>query len=226
MSLAEVKEKLGYNKQTNKVSNIEADFVNEDVPTNETVDSVKLKKIYDANLFHIGASRRENEDTVELVSEVYKKVRFGEVPRDLDQAGFAGFDITSKDFEDTGFQKLNFDEHSGFRVEKQSEDALTFNVRQNTFNKVTAGTKTLVPENADTLHFKGSDGIQIEASTKNNANTLTIRNRYSSVKNLKDVDAPDPKENDILVRQGDKFRAVPLDTLSEIAPSVIYGGEF
>ena len=46
MSLAEVKEKLGYNKQTNKVSNIEADFVNEDVPTNETVDSVKLKKIY------------------------------------------------------------------------------------------------------------------------------------------------------------------------------------
>ena len=226
MSLAEVKEKLGYNKQTNKVSNIEADFVNEDVPTNETVDSVKLKKIYDANLFHIGASRRENEDTVELVSEVYKKVRFGEVPRDLDQAGFAGFDVTSKDFEDTGFQKLNFDEHSGFRVEKQSEDSLTFNVRQNTFNKVTAGTKTLVPENADTLHFKGSEGIQVEASTKNNANTLTIRNRYSSVKNLKDVDAPDPKENDILVRQGDKFRSMNLSEVAEIAPPVIYGGEF
>ena len=226
MSLAEVKEKLGYNKQTNSVSNIEADFINEDVPTNETVDSVKLKKIYDANLFHIGASRRENEDTVELVSEVYKKVRFGEVPRDLDQAGFAGFDVTSKDFEDTGFQTLNFDEHSGFRVEKQNSDSLTFNVRQNTFNKVVAGTKELVPENADTLHFKGSEGVSVEASVKNNANTLTIRNRFSSIKNLKDVDAPDPKENDILVRQGDKFRAVPLDTLSEIAPSVIYGGEF
>ena len=68
--------------------------------------------------------------------------------------------------------------------------------------------------------------MSVEASTKNNCKHSHFRNRYSSDQKLKDVDAPNPKENDILVRQGDKFRTMPISEVAEIAPPVIYGGEF
>ena len=58
MSLAEVKEKVIINRQT-KSQTLGQILSTKSALTNETVDSVKLKKIYDANLFHIGAESSE-----------------------------------------------------------------------------------------------------------------------------------------------------------------------
>lgn len=235
MSLEKVKAALVYNNSTlDEVTKnlelvetiaeqdfeIEADFINDDVPTNKRIDASELKKISNAS------KASNNQEQLDLIQKIYDDVTGNLVPRDLGRIGFVGFGVSSEDFDETGFHRLNFDEHSGFKVTRNENDNLTFDVKQNNFAQIKVNSKTLTPKLADTLHMKGSEGIGIEASDKHNVNTLTLRNRFTTLKSLKDVDIPKFEENNVLAIRGGKIRALSLTEVTETAASVIYGGEF
>ncbi len=190
----------------------------------DKLSSDEINKIQKVGMFSTNVETNQKE----FIEEVYDDATFGSTDRSEHEFyGFSKFKQDSGDFSETGFSNLNFSEDSGFFAKRNEIDTFKIDVHSNNFSKVHVGSKTLQSKYADTLHIKGSEGISVTASVdKVDDNTLTFRNRFTSVKSMKDVDAPNPKENDILVRKDGKFRSMSLNDVAEIAPSVIYGGEF
>lgn len=204
--------------------NIDADFVEDDVPTNARINPSELNKIKYTSVYTTGVTDDEKTKNLNLVSEIYQDVVEGVVPRDLSPYGFSGFDITTGDDDTTGFDKLNFSANSGFIVERDPNTKATLNINHNGFSKISADNELLNAELADTLYLVG-DGISFETSVDEfNRKFLTIKNSHQTISSMEDVEITDPLSTDeILMQKNGVFKNIASQ---EVRPAIIYGGEF
>jgi len=217
MSLDKIKAALIYNNNTLDEAT-QSLSLTEEIVSDGKVSTKEVDKVHNAALYSTTTTQEEKD----LVCSVYQQSTTGTLTNDFERLGFTLFDVNSE----SGFDRINFTEYSGFSVKRNPKNKMVVDVEQNSFDKIHINSKTLTANYSDTLNFKGSEGLSIEASDRNNLKTVTFRNRFSTLKSLKDVDIPKFEENNVLAIRGGKIRALSLTEVTETAASVIYGGEF
>ena len=210
-----------------KQFNIDADFVNIDIPTNNRIDNDELVKIKNASVFTTGITDDEKTENLSLVNNIFNAVTANLVPADLSNHGFVGFKVESGGFSETGFDTLNFEANSGFQVSRSGADRTIVDIDHNALSSISVdgfGGNTVDATFSDTLYLVG-DGIKLETSVDElNRKFLKLTNLHQSVSSLEDVTLSSTIQNDdILMRKDNKFENIPSQN---VRPSIIYGGEF
>lgn len=206
---------------------LNADFDSIPIPTNDRINPDELNKIKNASVYTTGLTDDEKTKQLDLVEDIYVDVTTGVVPKDLELYGFSGFNITAGPDTTTGFDDLNFTEESGFTVVRNTEKEKTLDVKHDGFSKINVNGQTLNAQLADTFYIKG-DSLEFSVEIDDlNRKYIVINNKYNTVESMEDVALEEPlQENDLLMQQNGKLKKVELDYITEIPPSVLYGGEF
>ena len=206
---------------------LEADFETLPIPTNERVNADELNKIRNTSAYTTGLTDDEKTSQLSLVQEIYTDVTTGVVPRDLEKYGFAGFNVTAGSDKTTGFEDLDFREESGFSVGKKEDNPKILEITHDGFSNVYINGETIKAVEADTLYFKG-DNLNFSVETDDLSHKyVVINNQYNSVESMEDVALDSPlQENELLMQQSGKLKKVTLSSITEIAPTTVYGGEF
>ena len=198
----------------------------------EVTTPEELLKITNVATFTSGVTDEEKEATQDVVFGIYEEVTTDTISTEEESTqenfGFTGFSVGDEDGGSTGFNNLNFSQKSGFVTGANPLDPKIIDIHHNGFSNVSVNNIRLNAQNADTLYIEVDKGLTAEARINEaKQKFVSINNKYTKFSSLEDVYLAEPlEENELLMQQNGKLRNIDLREITDVAPPVLYGGEF